>query len=850
VHLVGAASQATAEGQQPQQGYHNYFIGNDPRQWAGEVPLFGTVRMRQVYPGIQLVWHSTQGHLEYDYELAPGTRPDIIRMRYEGLDGIGLKEGRLMLRTSLGTLTEQAPVAWQTTRTGERLPVPCRFQLKGNEVSFVFPDGYNTALPLTIDPTVVFATYGGSVSGMSANASALDVNGNVYFGGQSFGPSYPATIGAYQTTGHNGNMVLSKLSPDGRRLIYATFLGGSGSEYPLDILVSPLGELHVLGTTISTNFPVTANAYDRSYNGVRDLTITRFSQSGGSLIGSTLLGGTQEEAGNLSVIPGTLRLDVAGNVLVGTTTSSIDFPVLNGIKATKPLTDGTDGVVSKLSPTLSTLLWSTYLGGNGYDEVDDVRVAPNGSIYVCGRTASINFPTTAGALQRNFQGASDGFIMRLSPDGRSLMASSFLGTSNSDLARYIDFDATGKVYVAGGSQGMYPVSNGAFSSPYNSLGNLFVHCLDANLSQTIFSSRLGTGTMYPAGFTVGYCNSLYLAAYAFNSTAPTTPDAVDRTARGLYACTLSAGATSLAYGTYYGTFNAQGQHQHPAAANEISPAGTLVYIECTTATTYPVTPNAYALQRASGSNDGAILKFNFTEATNFRVASSPVAPNCAPLLVQFANATVGATSYRWNFGDGSPTDTARTPRHLYTRPGTYTAQLVAYRTLPCGIIADSVRVMVQINPNVGPVPPQQVYLNCNGSVELTSSASPATQFLWSTGSKERVLSVQQPGRYTLSRSAADTCFAPLEFEVLAPPPLFLPNIITANGDNLNRVFTVPANLLGSRMRIFNRWGRLVYQTEGYCNDWTGEDQAAGMYYYELKPRDCATVHKGWFEVMR
>ncbi|MCC3158894.1 gliding motility-associated C-terminal domain-containing protein [Hymenobacter sp. 15J16-1T3B] len=854
VRLLDAApGAAAAEELQPQAGYHNYFLGDDPRHWAGEVPLYGAVRMRQLYPGVQMLWHSAGGQLEYDYELSPGARPERIRMRYEGLDGLRLlPDGRLELLTSLGPLTEQAPVAWQTTPDGQRRAVACRFRLAAPDVvGFELPAGYNPALPLTIDPTVVFATYAGSVTGMSANASALDVEGNVYFGGQSFGPSYPATTGAYQTTGRSGNMVLSKLSPDGQRLLYATFLGGNNTEYPLDLEVSPLGELHVLGTTTSNNFPTLSTAYDRSYNGLRDLTISRFSRTGGQLLGSTLLGGSADEAGNLSTLPGTLRLDADGNVLIGSTSLSTNFPTVNALKATKSSADSYDGVVAKLSPTLSQLLWASYLGGNGNDEVDDIRVAPGGTIYVCGSTASTNFPTTNGAYQPGQLGQGDGYVLRFSADGRTLLAGTLLGTTAYDLARYLAFDASGNVYVAGGTGGRYPVSAGVVSSAFHSSGNMFVHCLNSGLTQSVFSTSFGTGTLYPAGFTVGYCNALYLAAYARSTTAPTTPDAAERTGRGLYACTLTEGARALTYGSYYGTLSGSGQHQHPAAANEISPAGTLSYIECTSVPNFPVTPNVYARSMATqGGNDGAILKFDLTGAPNFRVAVSPATPSCAPTLVQFANATVGATRYRWTFGDGSPADTARAPRHLYANAGTYTAQLVAYRTLPCGVLTDSARITVAVRAGAAPEPLRRRYLDCTGAVGLTASAGPAVEFLWSDGSADRVLTVRQPGRYLLYRASPDSCFAPLEFEVLAAPTLLLPNVVTANEDQLNRTFVVPANLLGSRLRIFNRWGRLVYQSEDYQNDWGGQQQPAGTYYYDLKPRDCATVHKGWVELLR
>ncbi|MDB5263858.1 MAG: hypothetical protein JWQ14_3141, partial [Adhaeribacter sp.] len=256
--------------------------------------------------------------------------------------------------TSVNEITEERPYAYQEI-AGEKKEIPCVFTLKDNVVGFKITGTYDPNLPLVIDPAIIFMTYAGAGSGLSANCATADITGNTYFASRTMGPFYPTSPGAYQTVRRGNNTGISKLNPNGTTLLYATYLGGSGSdEYPLSLAVTHLNELVILGHTNSTNFPTTNTAYNATYNGGRDYFISKLSADGTSLVASTFLGGTGPEGGNIGSTPAKLALDINGNIYVGGCTQSTDFEMVNGFQSTKKA--GFEGVVCKLNSGLTSLL--------------------------------------------------------------------------------------------------------------------------------------------------------------------------------------------------------------------------------------------------------------------------------------------------------------------------------------------------------------------------------------------------------------------------------------------------------------------------------------------------------------
>ena len=885
VTMVGAAATPTLAGEEEQTTFHNYFLGNDPAKWASSVPLYAGVRYHEAYRGIDVRWHQQeQGQLEYDFEVQPGAQPAAIRLRYDGLDGLRVTpEGHLQLRTSLGELREQAPVAWQLSATGGRRPVPCRFVLKGNEVSFALGYGYNPAERLVIDPILVFATYSGSPGGMSANTTVTDAQGNMYTGGYVLGDRYPVTLGAIKSVYKYGNIGISKLSGTGSALIYATYLGGNGGpvgnafvdDYPLDFEMNAAGELLVLGASTSVDYPTTAGAFDRTLGdgsgAIRDLVITRLNATGTAILASTFLGGSGEEAGGTSMVPAGVALDPGGDVLVVSATRSVNYPVLNAQQPNSAGTFGYDGVVTRLNSGLTALRWSTYLGGTFEDRVHDVKVAPNGDVYVCGMTSSTNLPVGTGGVLPTAPGGTNGFVVRYSATGAQL-SGTYLGGSANDAARFLDFDAGGQVLVGGATEGAYPRTAGTFGAVVAGTTGVFVHALSPALNTTLYSTQIsvaGSGQLSSSNVITGFgrdnCGRLYFSAYAGSIGSvgcPLTPDAFSAQPRALYLGVLADGATALLYGTYIGELNSSSlasfnTHLHFAAANQVTRAGTLYHITCNTGRGFGTTPGAFSSGQAI-SNDGAAFKFDLAPSptAGIQLAVVPPALGCAPYAVQFVNNTSGVNTYSWDFGDGFPLDTAKAPRHTYANPGAYTARLVATRRtniVVCGAASNTVNVPITVSP--APLFRRVVdSLDCGrllvlDPTRLTPFVS-GVAYRWSTGEKTPAITVTGPGIYRVDIEQGQVCPAVVEYTIKLSQQGNIPNILTANGDALNAYLKVPSSYGVPRLKVYNRWGAVVYESTAYHNDWAGNGLPAGVYYYLMTQPNCDVKLKGWVEIVR
>ncbi|HEX8507392.1 MAG TPA: PKD domain-containing protein, partial [Hymenobacter sp.] len=804
VTMVGAAAVPALSGEERQAAFHNYFLGKDPAKWAEKVPLYAGVRYHEAYPGIDVRWHqqASSGQLEYDFELRPGAKPAAIRLRYDGLDGMAITaEGHLQLRTSVGELREQAPAAWQLSATGERRAVPCRFVLRGQEISFALGAGYDPAQRLVIDPVLVFATYSGSPIGMSANTATADAQGNMYTGGQLFGGQYPVTLGAIKTTYTVGNIGIAKFTANGSSLIYATYLGGNGSggnlsseDYPLDLEVNAAGELLMLGTTTASDYPTTAGAFDRQLGtggpggfAPPDLVVTRFNAAGTAILASTYLGGSTSEAGSVSLVPGGLAVDPAtGDVLVASATQSFDYPLLNAAQTTR--TGGYEGVLTRFTPGLTALRWSTYLGGSGDDRAHDVKVAANGDVYVCGGTASTNLPLGTPGVLPAAPAGNNGFVLRYSAAGLRL-GGTYLGTAGADVARFLDFDASGQVLVGGASDGAYPRTAGAYGAVVPGSTGFFVHALNPALSATVFSTQVsvvaGSSLMSSnvlTGFGRDNCGRLYFSTYGGNLPSPGCPrtaDAFSSQSRSLYLAVLAENATALLYGTYVGEANSStgtsfGTHTHFAASNHVSRAGVLYHLTCNNGRTFGTTPGAFS-SGATGGLDGAAFKFDMAPSASsaIQLAVSTPPAGCAPYGVQFANTTVGPLTYSWDFGDGSPLDTAKAPRHVYTASGTFTARLVATRRVAaagCGGGPYSLAIPVVV---AAPAPVRTVAdsLGCGRSLTLNpaSLAPNGRAYRWSTGAVTATLSVAAAGRYTVEIDEGQPCPSFIQYDIADAP---------------------------------------------------------------------------------
>lgn len=711
VHFVGSNPKPHIEEQDILPERHNFFLGNDPQKWATDIHPAKTLWHKGVYPGTDLKIYSTGSHLKYDWIVSPGANPAHIKLAYTGQSDLCVKDGHLFISTVTSEAVELSPYAYQVIN-GKNITVNCRYTIKNNQVGFEFPDGYNQSLPLVIDPVLVASSYSGSTSTVYGHSATYGQNDEIFGSGRAFGTGYPVTTGAYDVS-FNGNTdaTVSKLSADGTTLIYASYIGGSESDLTCNLITNYNNEIIVLVSTNSTNYPTTAGCIDNTLGGTADFGITILSANGNALIGSTYLGGSGNEGQANSVgwggitygLLGELMIDEFNNIYLAGYTGSTNFPTTPGAFQTTYGGGDWDGMVVKMTPNLSSLIWSTFLGGNANDLALGIRIAPDGSVFVCGGTASSNFPVTAGAYQTTpltgtaGSNSPDGFVTHLNAAGTVNIASTFVNTNQSDIAFFIDFDRDDNVCLYGLTDGNFTVTPGTYS---NANGKMFLMSLNPALNTLLYSTRIGVASMSinPTAFLVDNCNRIYAGGFTSNSGMPTTPDAWSQVngSGDFYFIVLEANATGLLYGTYFGS--PSGSEHVDGGTCRYNDRGVVYQAVCTSATNFPTTPTAYSPTKLSTSWDLVVFKYDFEQAGVLANATaSPSAVGCVPYTVNFSNLSVDALNYFWDFKDGN-TSTDASPVHTFTTSGLYEVMMIAINPTSCNYADTTLLNVLVVDP--------------------------------------------------------------------------------------------------------------------------------------------------------
>ena len=755
VQFEGAADFPAITGSKEQSWYYNYFLGNDQSRWHSGIHPALAVDYKGLYPGVDMHVASHGASLEYEFIVAPDADPSAIRLRYEGTEGIAVKGKNLIIRTSVGEAQELKPVAFQYTADGRR-EVPCFYRLKGNVVTYNLPDGWDRSLPLIIDPVVIFATFTGSTTDNWGFTATYDAGGNFYAGGIAAGTGFPVSTGAFQTSfgggttsaGVPGDIALIKYNPTGTTKIWASYLGGSGLDQPHSLIVDSANELVLAGRTFSSNFPVTSGCYDPTYNGGADIIVTKINAAGTALVGSTYIGGSGDEGINIysnETSFGSLKynygddarsevlLDAAANVYVTASSSSTDFPVTsNAFQSTNH--GNQDAVFFKLSPGLTSLTYSTYLGGSGDDAGYVLALnRQQTAVYVGGGTASSNFPATTGAWKSSYQGGpADGYIARFNNSGTYAMQKlTFVGTANYDQVYGLQVDYENSVYAMGQSLGgAFPVTAGTYS---NANSTQFVIKMDSLLATDIFSTVFGSGNstvtnISPVAFLVDTCQNIYISGWGGNlgiSTAPATTgttvgmpvtaslipagSVLSATTDGydFYFIALSRNAGALLFGAFYGRYSTTtpfyGEHVD-GGTSRFDKSGVVYQAICgncggSTGPPLPTTAGSFCTTDGSSNCNLASLKIAFQLGAPDAVANgNPRARGCPPLTVNFQNLSTNSISYQWDFRDGSAIDTTFAPAHTFTTPGVYAVRLVVYNPNACKV-RDTAYITINVDSN-------------------------------------------------------------------------------------------------------------------------------------------------------
>jgi len=375
------------------------------------------------------------------------------------------------------------------------------------------PAGGFDAIVVKLDPdgTVAYAVRFGGSSLDQASKIAVDSAGNAYVAGYTYSSDFPTTPGAYDRTYNGGSIdaFVVKLSPDGRRLVYSTFLGGDADDYGGGIAVDANGQALFTGYTESPDFPTTPNAFDTTHNGLSDAVVVRLNAAGSGLVYSTFAGGSGIDIGY------DIAADAAGNAYVTGQTMSENFPTTPGAFSTDYNGGMADAFILKLDPDGQALAYGTYLGGDQFDDAKGIDVDSAGHALVAGRTDSFDFPATPGAFDEDYNGGRDAFVTRLDAMGSGLVYSTFIGGGEEEESGAIALGRYGTAFVGGWTLSSdFPTTPGAFDPAHNGDFDAFLLVLGPAGGGLLYSTFLGTPlTDYGRGIGADADGYAYLAGY-------------------------------------------------------------------------------------------------------------------------------------------------------------------------------------------------------------------------------------------------------------------------------------------------------------------------------------------------
>ncbi len=760
VSFLGCNPNPTAISEKPQDTYNNYYLDNDKSKWASGCKIYQAVTYKNIYPNIDIRYYTGNGTLKYDLIVNPGGNPNQIAMVFDGADELKIKKGKLEIKTSVTTVNELEPYTFQPSAIGKKQincsyklnQNIVTFSVDNYDKSqplIIDPaiKVFSTFTGSVSDNWGFTATYDG--------AGNFYAGGVVFSGG--FPVSNGSTFqgGVDSEDGNKFDMGIIKFNPLGTNRLYATYIGGSnGNDQPHSLVVDGFGNLIIAGRTNATNYPTTLP--NNGICGAKDIVLTKLNNAG-NIMASMKVGGSGDDGMNIkpkysSRLPvGTesinrnygddarseVIVDENNNILLASCTQSLDFYVTpNAFQKTNggaavAFPRKQDGVFIKATNDLSNVLTSTYIGGNNDDAAFVLAINPlNKNIYLAGGTASTDFPgNKTSVLNPSYLGGEcDGFVAILNSTGTSLLASSYFGTSRAENIYGIQFDKVGFPYIMGTTTGAWPILNAAENTPF---AKQFIAKLQSNLSNYVYSTTFGTPNpqpnISPTAFLVDRCENVYVSGWggsintgnntnylnagtsglkvkpldATQNVLQTTTDGSD-----FYFYVLERGAKSQIFGGFFGQIGGVGEHVD-GGTSRFDNQGVIYQSLCANCGSnpkpnFPTTPGAYSQNNLSDNCNLAAIKIAFDFAgVGAGVRSSIKGVNgdtsgCVPLTIKFQDTLAQGISYTWNFGDGSPTITTKTPNisYTYNSTGKFLVKLVSIDSSTCNIIDSSKRIMI------------------------------------------------------------------------------------------------------------------------------------------------------------
>jgi hypothetical protein len=594
IQFIGANATTTIIGGEQLPALVNDVHGNDPVHWRTNIPTYASLTYQALYPGIDLRYDGTLGALKGTYLVQPHVDPAEIGWRYQGVQQVQIDpKGNLNIVVQNGhTLTEQAPVAWQDIE-GQRVMVDVRYTLKDGRIGFAV-GSYNPAHPLIIDPALAYGTFLGGSANDESYGITLDPQGNIYLTGRTYSDDFPATQGAGAP---DRDVFVTKFDPTGTRILYSTIIGGSQADDGHAIAVSAAGEAVISVYTSSDDFPIknplldtlpansgallkltptgalafstylNADMYETNRNvgidqggniylagGVDDgdIGVIKLAGDGQKVLAEATIGGRGRDNVTAIVVRGDGHVYMTGS----TEAYRNNFPVTPDALQPECARESADPDASCSREAFLTILdanlqtrYSSFLGGSYLDQGAGIALDGQGNIAVVGTTYSSDFP-----IQQAFQpvcpdgvapdnsrhcNSYESFVTRFSPDGKQLLFSTFVSSSDwsADVVKDVAVDHAGVLYLLGWTNSTkYPVKDA--TQPHLSVGICGTDpqreefCEDAVVTALapdgtlVYSTYLGgKHTEYPYSIAVDANNNVWITGSTLSRDLPTTAGA-------------------------------------------------------------------------------------------------------------------------------------------------------------------------------------------------------------------------------------------------------------------------------------------------------------------------------------
>ncbi len=563
----------------------------------------------------------------------------------------------------------QRPQLFGINDKGKYVPVPNEWNIENNGKCTIKAVNENFSALRVVLTQPSFSTLLVGSNDDEATTVQVDSSRFIYVAGETNSQDFPITPGSFETVLKNSrDCFVSKYSPDGSQLIYSTFIGGDGIDRALDMAVQNDGKVFVTGSTTSNNFPLSANPFQNKRKNLdqgSDAFIAVLQNDGKSLLYSTYFGGQLNDASE------SIALDKFGFIYItGKTDGPKEFPIKDAFQ--NSFGGGTsDGFITKFSPDLSSLVYSSFLGGELDDYPTSLTVNDSGSVFVVGQTQSRKFPVTPFTVSNTFGGGIfDSFITRISNDGSSISYSTFIGGLGDDIATSIITDIFDNAYVVGNSNSQnFPITVIAADTSYNGKNDAFCYKISPNGGRFIFSSFIGgANDDYARSVSIDPCFAVYISGYSNSNNLPISDNPIQNQLNGEFdgfLTKINADGNLFVYGTYLG-----GSSDDKCLASTVDSTGAVMLVGYTSSANFP-SQTTY-----KGRKDAFVTKI--------QVGILPLSPKITadgPLSFCAENGFVtldvgaGYRTYQWK-KNNTIIPGANSPRYTTSESGIYTIEVI------------------------------------------------------------------------------------------------------------------------------------------------------------------------------